>query len=197
MADPVSGLEIHDQLSLTLRSFERCFSLLEGAAWLRRCKNMSASEALEAISVLLELKLIVTLTPGRWASEPSQCFLQLVPLQGNPAQWRGLVDMVLTADVPLTRKSFLFSECWCFSGTQLLDWLLLKAKAKSRSEGERLRKKSNYHISFFLKKNTNVGTLLARRLQNSGLLARVGRDGLFLDSPSTFFVWKLEGLMSK
>ncbi len=55
----------------------------------------------------------------------------------------------------------------------LLDWMLSKGKVKSRSDG----------------------TVLARRLQNCGLLSRVGRDGLFLDSSSVFYVWKLEGLV--
>lgn len=172
MADPVLGLEVHDEVSLTLRSFCRCFSLLEGAAWLRRCRHMTAGEALEALAALVELGLVVNLTPGRWAAEPAQCFLQLVPLQGSPPDWTTLVDLVLTADLPLTRKSFLFSETWCFSGAALLDWLVLKGKCKSRSDG----------------------TILARRLQNGGLLSRLGRDGLFVDSPSVFFVWKLEGL---
>ncbi len=173
MADPVVGLEVHDEVSQTLRSYCRCFSLFEGAAWLRRCQNMAASEALEALTALVELGLVINLTPGRWASEPAQCFLQLVPLQGNPKDWSFLVDLVLAADVPLTRKSFLFSECWCFSGSGLLDWMLSKGKVKSRSDG----------------------TVLARRLQNCGLLSRVGRDGLFLDSSSVFYVWKLEGLV--
>jgi hypothetical protein len=96
----------------------------------------------------------------------------MAPLQGSPVDWAQLVDLVLAADVPLIRKSFLFSESWCFSGSVLLDWMLAKGKAKSRSEG----------------------TILARRLQNCGLLARIGRDGLFVDSSSVFFVWKLEGL---
>lgn len=173
MSDPVSGVEVRDQVpafAMFERSCERCFSQHEGVAWLQRSKRMTAAEASDTLAALAELKLLVVLSGGR--SDPQQNFLQLAPLAGHPSEGTALVQLVLTADVPLTRRSTLLSECWCFAGATLLDWLLDKRKARSRAEG----------------------IVLGRRLQNAGLLARVGRDGLFVDSPSTFFVWKLGGL---
>ena len=172
MSDPVMGVEVADTVSETFFSKHRCFSLHDGLAWLRRSKHMTASEASEAVAALVELGLVSNLTPSR--SEPAQTFLQFAALPGHPTMGPPLVDLVLTADVPLTLKTFLFSECWCFSGALLLDWLVQKRRSKTRNEAR----------------------VLARRLQNAGLLGRVGRDGLFVDSSSTFFVWKLEGLVA-
>jgi hypothetical protein len=48
MADPVSGLEIHDEMSESaLRSFGRCFTAGEATAWLRRCRGLAGGEAEE------------------------------------------------------------------------------------------------------------------------------------------------------
>ncbi len=172
LGDPLSGVEVRDQAdgALFQRACARCFAWSEGAAWLRRSKRLTAPEAAEALGALLELRLLANLTPGR--ADP---WLQLAPLPGHPGEGAALAELVLTADVPLTRKSSLFSATWCFAGAQLLDWLLAKKRARSRAEG----------------------TLLARRLQNAGFLARLDRDGLFVDSPAVFFVWKLEGLAKK
>jgi hypothetical protein len=169
LGDPLSGVEVRDQAEVALfrRPCARCFPWSEGLAWLRRSKRLTEAEAFEALNALLELRLVGNLTPGR--PDP---WLQLAPLPGHPSEGAALAELVLNADVPLTRRGYFFSDTWCFAGAQLLDWLLDKKRARSRAEG----------------------ALLARRLQNAGFLARLDRDGLFVDSPAAFFVWKLEGL---
>ena len=84
-------------------------------------------------------------------------YLQFAPLS-HPVEGPALCAIVRQArqDAALSRKSW--------PGLALVDWLVRNSPCKTRSEA----------------------VIVARKLQNAGLVKRLGNDGLFVDTPTAF-----------